>query len=183
MHGIIFSEMKKYVDTKLGGNAWNELLKSAGLGVRFYTPVQSYPDEEAVAIVSAAAQATGMEAASILEDFGEFIVPDLVSMFKTMIKTDWKTLDLIEHTENVIHKAVRVQNPGADPPKLVCSRPNADEVVIRYSSPRKMCSVAKGIAKGVAKHYGQRVSITEPRCMLKGSPTCEIRVRQRDSLE
>ena len=177
MHGIIFWELKKYVDTKFGGDTWQRLLQEAGLGSRIYTTLQEYPDEEAVAIVGAASRATGQEASAILEDFGEFIVPDLVSMFKAMIKPEWKTLDLIENTEEVIHKAVRVQNPGAKPPRLQCSRPSANEVVINYASPRKMCAVARGIAKGVAKHYNEEVTIFEPRCMLKGSPSCEIRVR------
>lgn len=177
MHGIIFWELKKYVNTKLGGDAWQRLLQEAGLGSRIYTTLQEYPDEEAVAIVGAASRATGQAVSAILEDFGEFIVPDLVSMFKAMIRPKWKTLDLIENTEDVIHKAVRVQNPGADPPRLQCSRPGKEEVVIIYSSPRKMCALARGIAKGVANHYGEKVSIAEPRCMLRGSPNCEIQVR------
>jgi len=177
MQGIIFSELKKYVDTKFGGDTWRVLLKEAGLGSRLYMPVQAYPDQEAVAIVRAAARATGKEVSAILEDFGEFIAPDLMSMFKAMIRPEWKTLDLIENIEGTIHKAVRVQNPGAKPLELKCSRPGTHEVVITYSSPRKMCAVAKGIVRGVARHYHERIAISEPKCMLKGSPSCEIRVR------
>ncbi len=177
MHGLIFSELKKYVDTQFGGGTWSALLKEAGLGSRLYMPIQAYPDQEAVAIVGAASRATGKEASAILEDFGEFIVPDLMSMFKAMIRPEWKTLDFIENTERAIHKAVQLQNPGAKPPALRCARPSADEVVITYSSPRKMCAVAKGVARGVARHYNERIAISEPKCMLKGSPSCEIRVR------
>lgn len=50
------------------------------------------------------------------------------------------------------------------------------EVVVTYRSKRKMCPVAKGIVKGVAAHYGERILITEPSCMLHGAGACEITV-------
>jgi hypothetical protein len=72
-----------------------------------------------VALVVAATKATGLKADAILEDFGEFIAPDLISMFRASIKPEWRTLELLEHTEETIHKAVRLRNPGATPPELV----------------------------------------------------------------
>lgn len=177
MHGIIFSELKKYVDTKLGGNAWSNLQKESGVGAKTYLAIQEYPDQEVVNLVSTASRITGRSVPAILEDFGEFIVPDLIGMYKGLIKPEWKTIDLIKNTEETIHKVVRLKNPGAKPAELKCSGPGPDEVVITYSSPRKMCSVAKGIAKGVAKHYNERILISEPTCMLKGSPSCKISIK------
>lgn len=177
MHGIIFSELKKYVDTKLGGNAWSNLQKESRVGAKTYLAIQEYPDQEAVSLVSTASRITGKSVPAILEDFGEFIAPDLIGMYKGLIKPGWKTIDLIKNTEETIHKIVRLKNPGAKPAELKCSSPSPDEVVITYSSPRKMCSVAKGIAKGVAKHYNERILISEPACMLKGSPSCKISIK------
>ncbi len=177
MHGIIFMELKKYVDAKLGGGAWNKLLKDSGVGPRMYTPLKEHPDQEAVALVSTASEMTGDSIPTILEDFGEFMVPDLVDMYGALIEPEWNTLDLIEHTEETIHKVVRVKNPGAKPPELKTSRPSPNEVVINYSSPRKMCAVARGIAKGFAKYYNEQIDITETSCMLSGSPNCTISVK------
>ena len=42
---------------------------------------------------------------------------------------------------------------------------------------RKLCSVAKGIVRGVAAHYKEPVSITEGSCMLRGGRDCQILVR------
>ena len=42
---------------------------------------------------------------------------------------------------------------------------------------RKLCSVAKGIVRGVAAHYQEPVSITEGSCMLRGGRECQILVR------
>jgi len=55
MHGIIFSELKKYVDERLGGAAWGALLEKAGMSGRIYMPVQEYPDADAVKLVATVA--------------------------------------------------------------------------------------------------------------------------------
>jgi len=178
MHGIIFSEMRKYVDARLGPSGWANLMKEAGMPKsKMYLAIEEYSDQEAVALVTAAAKLTGKPAAAILEDFGEFIAPDLLKMYGNLIDPTWKTLDLIEHTERTIHTVVRIKNPGARPPELQVSRAGKDEVVITYSSPRKMCAVAKGIAKGVAKHYNEHIVISESSCMLQGRGSCKISLK------
>lgn len=107
MHGIIVVELKKYVDTKVGGNAWQDLLAATGQAGKVYLASQTHPDEEVVALVTAASQATGTPVPAILEDFGEFIVPDLLKTFGAYVDPSWKTIDLIDNTETAIHKAVR----------------------------------------------------------------------------
>jgi len=177
VHGIIHAELKKYVETKHGADAWKACLEGAGLGRKMYLPIDTYPDEEAVAIVVAASKLTGTPVDSILEDFGEFIVPDLVSMYQSLIKPHWKTVDLLLHTEEMIHRVVRIQNPGAAPPKLQFEQLGSNELKFHYNSPRRMAAVAKGIIKGVAKHYGQTVLIREHK-EPDGSSEMSITVRE-----
>lgn len=177
MHGIIFTSLKKYVTANLGAEGWTTLAKEAGVGNKIYLASQTYSDQEIVSLVTTASRITGKPAPAILEDFGEFIVPELVAIYRSMIKPDWKALDLIENVESTIHRAVRLRDPSATPPYLVCSRPSQEEVVITYSSPRKLCSVAKGIARGVGKHYGERLSITETSCMHRGNPNCRLSIK------
>ncbi len=177
MHGIIFAELKKYVEARHGGDTWNVLLKESGLGMKMYMPVKAYPDEETVAIVTTASRLTGQPAAAILEDFGEFIVPDLAGLYRALIKPEWKTLDMIEHTEATIHKVVRINSPGAKPPELKVTRVSPTEVTLIYTSARHMCSVAKGIAKGMAKFFNEKIAITETTCMTKGAPECRMSIK------
>lgn len=178
MHGSIFAELKKYVEAKLGGNAWNELLNDAGLGPRMYLAIQAYPDSEVVGIVTAASKKTGLAPDAILEDFGEFIAPDLLGMYRSLVKPGWRTLEVIEHTENTIHKVVRLQHADATPPYLHAERTGPDEVTVTYTSPRRLCSVAKGIIRGLAVHFGDVISVKESRCMNKGASGCVLVVRR-----
>jgi predicted hydrocarbon binding protein len=178
VHGTIFVELKKYVDTKFGGEAWVGLLKEAGLSQRSYDAFETYPDEEAGRLVATASRVTGADAAAILEDFGEFIAPDLLEMYWALVQPEWKTLDVIEHTESAIHEVVRLKNPGAQPPRLRVERQGPDALVLTYTSERKMCKVAEGIAKGLARHFGERIAIDQATCMLRGDSECSIRVRR-----
>jgi len=177
MNGIIFIELGEFVESKLGQGAWKKLLEDTGMGFPLYVPTHDYPDEEATALIAAASKLTGTPPNELLEAFGEFIVPDLVKMFGHLIEPSWKTLDLIANTEQTIHQSLRRATPNVNPPALKCERPSPEEVTIIYTSHRKMCSLAKGIAKGVANHYHERIGIIETTCMLRGGDRCEIRVR------
>jgi hypothetical protein len=118
MHGIILSQLRKYIETKQGSRAWNTLLKHAQLENRAYLSVSEYPDTEMEALVAAAARMSGQPDTVVLEDFGVFLALPLMHMYKHLISGDWKTLDVIEKTEETIHHVVRVQTPGAKPPVL-----------------------------------------------------------------
>ena len=175
MHGIIFNQLQKYVTTRLGAEAWSTLLAESGKRGTVYLPSQEYPDADIVSLVVTACKITGKPAAQLLEDFGSFLVPDLVKIYGAAIRPEWRTIDLIENAETSIHTVVRLKNPGAQPPKLTVRRDSPQSVEVTYASPRKMCAVAKGIARGIATHYREQLRVQEDTCMLAGAPTCKLR--------
>jgi predicted hydrocarbon binding protein len=177
MTGAIFAELEKYVCARLGAHGWNDLRARAGLAGKEYSILKTYPDEDAAALVKAAVDATGKPAAELLEDFGAFIAPNLLEMFWGAIAPDWRTLDVIEHTERTIHSVVRLENESARPPELHVERPTPDEVVIDYRSPRRMCALAIGIARGLAGHFQESIEVSESECMHTGGDRCLISVR------
>jgi hypothetical protein len=178
MHGAIFTELQKFATTGFGAEVWGQICEAAGVGPRVYLPVATYPDAEAIALVSAASRLSGKPAEELLGAFGEYLVPPLVRTYTSLVRPEWRTLDLLEHVESTIHRIVRLRDPEATPPELACERLNPDEVVIRYKSPRRLCALALGLIRGVAKHYTESVEIRESACMHDGGPHCEIRTRR-----
>ncbi|MBA3258296.1 MAG: heme NO-binding domain-containing protein [Gemmatimonadales bacterium] len=178
MHGIVHVELQKYVIARHGRPVWLDLLKQAGIGNKAYLVSQQYPDTDIVALVTAASAMTKTTVPAVLEDFGEFIVPDLLDMYRPLLKPEWRTLELLEHTEGTIHSVVRLRNAGAAPPQLQCRRVGPSEVHLRYNSARKMCAVARGIVRGVARHFEESVTIVESACMHRGAPACKISVKR-----
>lgn len=179
MHGVIFSELRRYAEDRLGPKSWQQLLGDAGLGPRIYLAVKAYPDAEAVALVVAAAERAGLPVPTVLEDFGTFITPTLLSMYQSLIKPGWRTLDVLEHTEQTIHTVVRRRNPGAAPAVLNCRRDSPDTLLLTYTSERRLCPLAIGIIKGLAAHFGDHIDIQETQCMHDGADSCTMALTAR----
>jgi hypothetical protein len=176
MHGIIFNQLRGYAQARLGEHGWEKLLAQAGLPARVYLAFQSYPDEEAVALVTAASQSTGTPVRALLEDFGEFIGPPLMRIYKAFIKPEWTIIDVVEHAES-IHERVR-RDPHATPPLLLTHRVDKRTIRVVYTSPRKLCGVGIGFVRGLGQEMGQRVEVRESQCMHSGAPHCEFVVKQ-----
>ncbi len=172
VHGIIFFYIQKFADIASSGTTWLQLRQTVTASSSRYLPNQAYPDAEAVQLLQTLAEATNEPLPSLLERFGEFLGPHLVKVAGRHIDPAWRTLDLIENTESIIHTMVRATNPGAEPPVLETVRQSPNELHLVYTSGRQLCILAKGIMKGVAKHYHETISIEESSCMLNGDPFC-----------
>jgi hypothetical protein len=177
MHGIIFSELRKFVDSKMGNTGWESVMVGSGIGRKMYLPIQEYPDGDMIALVTSASKILDLPPAAILEAFGEFIAPSLLGLYRTLVKPEWKTLDLLENTEHTIHTVVRARNRGARPAQLQVVRTGPNTVDLTYHSERRLCPVAKGIIKGLAAHFQEEISITETACMHSGADACRMEVR------
>ncbi len=178
MHGIVFSELQKFVVSKHAHAGWKAVTEKAGLAHKVYLAAGQYPDSEIVALVTAASEITGQPAFEIVEAFGEFIAPSLLKMYGHLLKANWKSLDVIEHTEGTVHTVIRTSDKDALPPKLRTRREGPDTVILIYDSPRKMCALAIGIGKALARHFKETLSINQTKCMHRGDPFCEIVYRK-----
>lgn len=174
MHGTVFFHFHRYVEKGWGENVWPQLFAKAGIVERSYSPAGVHPDADIVGLVNAASELTGVTSDELLASFGEYLAPELIAFYPSLVNSDWKTLDLIANAERVIHNAVRAQNPDASPPVLRAQKVNPHEVHLVYASPRRMCFLLKGIAKGVASYFREEIKVIEESCMLEGSPFCSI---------
>jgi hypothetical protein len=177
MLGVIFFVLQNHIEKRLGPSSWGRVVSLANLPATAYSPIAEYPDSEATALIAAASQLAGKPLGEFLEEFGVALAPELLAMYPGLVQPEWKTLDLVVNAEEVIHSVVRRKNPLAKPPVLRCARYSTDEVRLVYASPRKLCQIAKGIIRGVARHYREEVSITDESCMNDGDPFCAIQIK------
>jgi predicted hydrocarbon binding protein len=181
MHGLIHVQLRRFVESRHGAAGWHELNRRAGLDSRVFTALGTYPDEDMLRLVNEAVGLTGVPVGDLLEAFGEFIAPTLLSDYSSLVKPSWRTLELLEHTERTIHRVVRARQPGATPAELRVRRTSKTEVIVAYASQRRLCALARGIIRGVSVHYHEQVQISEHMCMLRGADACQIRVRLQPS--
>jgi hypothetical protein len=159
-----------------GAQAWTDIVKSAG-GADWYVATMTYPDQELFALVQAVATKLAVPASTVLEQFGFAIVDTLLGLYGPFVEPDWRTLDLLANTETVMHRAVRLRDRSADPPRLHATRVGPGEVQIEYTSERRLCALAIGICSGVAAHYGEAITVEQPACMQRGDALCRLIIR------
>jgi len=172
MHGIIHLELQNFVTGSHGEVAWRSLLEKAGLTGEIYTPLRSYPDEQLMRLVGAAVELTSSEPTALLEAFGEYLAPRYITLYGKLLKPEWRTLEVLENAENTIHRVVRMREPGALPPRLQAQRVAPNVISITYDSPRKLCAVARGIARGIAVQFGEQLTVVDQKCMHRGDREC-----------
>jgi predicted hydrocarbon binding protein len=177
---VVHAEFRQFALERVGRPRWTSLLGEAGLPVESHRLSERYPDEELVAAVGLLARETGSAPEVVLHDFGKALFPVLAATYGDLIPRDWRTLDLVEHTERVIHRTVRLQDAAASPPRLSAVRASEDEVRVLYASSRRLCALAGGLLDGAAEHFGESVSVSEERCRRRGDPFCEFVVRVGD---
>jgi len=94
LHGLIVAELKVFVESQLGSEAWSA-------------------DDNFATIVAKAAERAAVTQNALLESFGRFLAPRLLSMYPALVKPEWRSLDVIEHTERSIHTSSAPQ-PATD---------------------------------------------------------------------
>ena len=175
MHGLIVNQLRQFVVHAFGRELWTRMRADTGLEIDDVPAIdRSYEDADVVALVQAAAAASGADAQDLLEQFGEFLAPALLRIYAPILRPEWRTLDVIQHAEARIHRVVRRQDAQAAPPYLTATRSSADVVEVNYESPRRLCAVARGIMHGLATHFNERLDIQQPTCMLRGDPACRL---------
>lgn len=85
---------------------------------------------------------------------------------------------MIEHTEGMVHTVVRASDKDALPPRLRTRRAGPNTVILVYDSPRRMCALAIGIGRWLARHFKETLAIEQPQCMHHGAAVCEIIFRK-----
>jgi hypothetical protein len=155
IHGSMFVLLKKFVDNTNAKDTWTLLLKDAVIPEGNYAMHMNYPASDFFSIVRSIAKLKGVNENEVKERFGEYLVPDLLQLYKAYVNPEWKTFDMLLNTELVMHKAVRKEESKADPPVLNISRVHDKLIMIDYYSRRKMASLAIGIIKGIAHFYNE----------------------------
>jgi hypothetical protein len=160
VHGSIFYLLKKFVYSRFSVETWAKMQIAADVEGWEYVITKSYPLTHMEGLVFAASQFSGIEVEKLKEQFGEYLVPDLFVLYKNYVRPEWKTMDMIEHTEKVMHGAVRALNSTANPPVLFVTKVNPNLLIIDYHSRRRMGSLAIGIIRGIAAYYGESENVS-----------------------
>lgn len=175
MKGVILVVFEDFARGLFGRERWSKLREEAGVSEPLFVPMDDYPDEQFISLVKATSSAAEKSVDEIIYDFGLFVIPEFVRMYEFFFKPHTSARELLLKMDEV--HAVSTQTIfGAKPPRFQCEKLSDGSLVVKYSSQRKMCSFLRGLIEGVARHYKERVKITERTCMKQGAPRCELAI-------
>jgi hypothetical protein len=173
VQGVILDEFRQYVAVRFGFRAWTQVLTAAGRpAAHRYKLDEVYPDEELGLLAARTAQVTSQPLLEVLEGFGEALVPEMLRIYSYLVDPRWTYAEFLFHMEPVLHQALQLHTPGAEPTKLHTRQLGPQAVEVVYESPLRACAAVRGVIRGAAAEYGVAVDIAEDQCVLRGDPRC-----------
>ena len=179
MHGSIFAFLKRFVESAYDYSTWSKIMEDTGIKRTGYQMQEMYPTQELVKIVGAVSAISGKTPYEVQEQFGIFLVPDLLMVYKKYVKPEWNTYSMLLHAEEHMHGAVRQNDTLTNPPRLSVSKVSSKLIVIDYYSKRRMASVGIGIVKGIAAYFNEADEVTVKPTTTPDSERVQLRVEFR----
>ncbi len=171
MHGLIFEGFRSFLVEEHGAAV--DSVDSVFGGRARYELGRAYADEEFVELLERAAAHTGLERRELLLVFGSFAARrTFADLYPEYYATSVGTRPFLLSVEDRIHTLVRRAVADAQPPRLHVTPFGRSGVAITYTSDRRLCDLLEGLVHGTAEHYGERATIEQPQCMLRGDLAC-----------
>ncbi|MDH3680176.1 MAG: heme NO-binding domain-containing protein [Acidimicrobiia bacterium] len=157
MKGVVFNVVEEVVTELHGGDAWDDVLVAAGLDGA-YTALGNYDDDELLAIVDAAATATGITVEELWRTVGRLALPKLVDRLPESMKQTGDAKSFLLSVNDFIHPQVRALYPEARPPVFEFTE-RGDELLVVYRSTRRLDALAEGLMVGCGDLFGEVVDV------------------------
>jgi len=176
MKGIIFNYLGEMVEEKFGLEAWDALLTKTGLDGRFIAS-ETYPDEDLIALVLAAHEATGIDKEDLIRAFGSYLLPHFRDNNPQFFENHTNLKTFLLSVDRVIHVEVRKLHPGVILPSFDYEDESDSELTMHYSSPRKLCFLAEGLIAASAEHFKAQYELDHTQCMHDGAEHCTLKIK------
>lgn len=177
MLGLLFAELKRYLEENGDASVWRDAVEAAGLQAPKFAAPHKDDDDAFYALVYAAAVRAHTRPELLLEALGERMGYDVVLSYRQAIDPSWSTIDLLERSQSLIRTVASHGGGDAAPPRFATHMDGQDAIVFDWYSPRKLCPLAKGLVRGVAGALGDPVEISESFCMFRGDDHCQMTFR------
>jgi hypothetical protein len=172
VHGLIFASLRDYVGVVGGPEAVERVFRG-----EVYLSSGAYDDKHFFALLDRACEESGAEKNEFLHDFGVYTAErTFARLYPMFFFVAGSAREFLLTTESRIHELVRATVPNARPPRLSVFELGEHGVSIRYSSPRKLCVLLRGLAQGVLQHFEEPATIEETSCMLRGDQACMFEI-------
>lgn len=161
MKGIIFCEFIEMVEQRFSPALADRIISSCPLATGgAYTAVGNYDHREMVALVERLSETTDISPAALLRSFGEYLLQRFATLYPAYFVEQRSTFELLGILDNKIHLEVKKLYPEAELPVFQHEYPDADHMVLWYSSNRPFADLAEGLISGCIAYFGEHITLT-----------------------
>lgn len=171
MKGLVFTTFYDFIEQRYGADLLDDVIDGARLShAGAYTAVGTYPFEEMVALVTAAAKLTSMSMPDLLGSFGEHCFSSWQHKMPERFRSD-DLFDILANVNDFHQSEVRRLYHDAELPHFDCVSRDQKRMVLDYRSCKPLADLAAGVIRGASTHLGQSVKISQcPMHQLEGKP-------------
>ena len=170
MKGIVFTEFLDMVEQEFGYEVVDHIIEHSDLPSKgIYTSIGTYHHSEIVALLTNLSKKTELDPQALLKSFGGYLFDTFLKQYPQFFEAHGHAFQFLESIDNHIHVEVKKLYPEATLPKFETETSEGGDLVMTYTSERKMASLALGLIEKSMAHYGHKSSIDMQRIEEDGS--------------
>jgi predicted hydrocarbon binding protein len=175
MKGIIINLLEEFIVVNWGAAKFEQIFERCPIEAQLpYVGPNTYPDGHLLAIVDQTCLELGVGKAEALRSFGRFLFPRLADRFSIFVREHQHPKSFLKTVHGIIHIEVQKVYAHAEPPLITFSDPGPDQLVMSYTSRRKLCALFAGLVEGTGDYFKVPLALAQTQCTLEGAPSCEF---------
>ncbi|MCG8356945.1 MAG: heme NO-binding domain-containing protein [Kiloniellales bacterium] len=160
MKGVVFTEFMNLVDAKFSPAVTEAVVEKAELpNGGAYTAVGTYDVAEMVRLVGCLSDETGLPAADLLYEFGRHLLWRFAALYPQYFEEAGSVFAFLDDIEDKIHVDVRKLYADTELPRFETAYPAADQMTLRYSSPRGLVKVCAGLIDATIEQFEESIEV------------------------
>lgn len=178
MHGMVNRALQGFLTTTYGDAVWAEVRRQAGLPFDDFEAMLSYPDAMTTACFGAAAHVLGKDHATVLEDFGIWLVTDhhLEPVRRLLRFSGARFQDFLHALEDLAERG-RLVLPNLDLPRITVAQVDEGRFVIDAAWPVPGAgAILMGCLRAMADDYGTLAFVGLGRAADDASERLEVQL-------
>lgn len=161
MYGLVNRAIQGLVTEKFGADKWRSISARAGIEQANFVAMQAYDDAITYALVGAASAELGLDAAAVLEAFGEYwTVYTIDEGYGSLLSMMGDTLEEFLENLDSMHARVGTTMPQLVPPSFEREPQPDGSSILHYRSDRAgLAPMVLGLLRGLAKRFTVQIEV------------------------
>jgi hypothetical protein len=159
MYGLVNGALQELLTERFGEQKWRSIAERAGVTDEVFMAHEGYDDAITYQLVASACEVTGVEAESLLIEFGEHWI---LNTARTRYPVLLRAAGLREFLLNLpnFHARVALTFDHLVPPTFSCSEVEDGALRVEYRSHREgLQPFVLGLLRGLSKHFETPASV------------------------